>query len=167
MKTLSKWSPFRSEESDWPYSSRLNPFGELERMQQQLGSLFGLMPLRGNGGREEALTTTEWTPLVDITEDEKEYLVKAELPELKREEVTVRVENGVLVLSGERKFEKDEKHKKYHRVERAYGSFTRSFSLPDDADAARVNAEFKDGVLKVHLLKNPNARPKVIDIKVN
>jgi len=166
MKTLSKWNPLRETESEWPYSSRLNPLGELERMQRHLGSLFGFMPLRGNGGREEGITTTEWTPLVDITEDDKEYLIKAELPELKKEEVTVRVENGVLVLSGERKFEKEEKNKKYHRVERAYGSFTRSFSLPDDAEAAKVNAEFKDGVLKVHLPKSPTARPKTIDIKV-
>ena len=167
MKTLSKWNPFRTEESDWPYPSRWHPSTELERMQRRLDSLFGLAPLRGDGGREEAIATSDWSPLVDIAEDDKEYLVKAELPELKKEEVKVHVEGGMLILSGERKFEKEEKDKKYHRVERAYGRFTRSFSLPEDAEAAKISAEFKDGVLKVHLPKNPKASPKAIDIKVN
>jgi HSP20 family protein len=167
MKALSKWKPFWEAESDWPFlGSRLNALGELERMQRNLGSLFGSTPLRGDGGREEGITTTEWAPLVDISEDDKEYLVKADLPELKKDEVKLRVENGVLTLSGERKFQKEEKTTKHHRVERAYGSFTRSFSLPDDVEAAKVNAEFKDGVLKVHLPKSANSKPKSIEIKV-
>jgi len=80
---------------------------------------------------------------VDIVEDEKEYLIKAELPEVKKEDVKLTVENGVLTLSGERKFEKEEDNKRYHRIERAYGSFVRSFSLPDDADDGKVTAEFQ------------------------
>ena len=95
---------------------------------------------------KESITLAEWSPLVDITEDDKEYLIKAELPEIKKEEIKFTVENGVLVISGERKLEKEEKGRKYHGVERAYGSFVRSFSLPDDADADKVNAEFNDGV---------------------
>jgi len=158
MKTLSKWSPFRTDESDWLYPSRWNPLAELEHMQRRLDSLFG---------REEAIPPLEWYPLVDITEDEREYLVKAELPEMTKDDVHVRLENGTLLLSGERKIEKEKPDKKYHRVERAYGRFTRSFSLPEDAEAAKIRAEFYEGVLRVHLPKNPAARPKTIDIKVN
>jgi HSP20 family protein len=113
------------------------------------------------------MTVSEWTPLVDITEDEKEYLIKAELPEVKKEDVKVTVENGVLTMTGERKFEKEQKDKKYHRIERSYGSFMRSFSLPDAAAGDKVSAEFKDGVLKVHLPKSPEAKPKSIDVKVD
>jgi HSP20 family protein len=103
---------------------------------------------------------------VDIAEDEKEYLITAELPQVKKEEVKLTVERGVLTLTGERKFEKEEKGRKYHRIERAYGSFVRSFSVPDDADSGKVTADFKDGVLRVHLPKSEKAQPKAIDIKV-
>ena len=99
---------------------------------------------------------------MDITEDDKEYLIKAELPEVKKNDVKVRVEDSVLYISGERSFEKEEKGKRYHRIERAYGSFTRSFALPEDADPQQVNAEFKDGMLSVHVAKDKNARPKSI-----
>jgi HSP20 family protein len=148
MNALTKWNPFR----------------ELEEMQNRLSSLFGRTPVRGPG--EEAMTVSEWTPLVDITEDDKEYLIKAELPEVKKEEVKVTVENGTLTITGERKFEKEEKGKKYHRIERAYGSFMRSFTLPEGAAGDKVSADFKDGVLKVHLPKSAEAKPKSIDVKV-
>src|SRR6202011_2607294 len=111
------------------------------------------------------MTVADWVPIADITEDEKEYLIKAELPDLKKEDVKVTLENGVLTISGERKFEK--KNKKYHRVERAYGRFVRSFALPDDADPNGVQADFKDGVLIVHLPKNEKAKPKQIEVNVN
>ena len=94
-------------------------------------------------------------------------LIKVDLPEIKREEIKVTVENGVLVLSGERELEKEEKGRKYHRIERAYGSFGRSFSLPDNADAEKVNAEFNDGVLKLHIAKSEAARPKQIEVKIS
>jgi HSP20 family protein len=116
---------------------------------------------------EETLTLSEWAPLVDITEDDKEYLIKAELPEVTKNDLKVTVENGVLQLSGSRKFEKEEKGRRYHRVERAYGSFSRSFTLPDDADPAKVHAEFKDGVLQVHVAKSEGAKPKLIDVKIS
>jgi HSP20 family protein len=119
----------------------------------------------GNGGKE-ALTVAQWSPLVDITEDEKEYLIKAELPDMKKEDVRLTVENDVVAISGERTFEKEEKGKKYHRVERAYGSFVRSFTLPEDADGSKVSADFKDGMLQVHLPKSQKAKPKTIEIKV-
>ena len=145
--------------------AKWNPFRELEDIQNRLSSLFGRTSLRGLG--EESMTVSEWTPLVDLAEDDKEYLIKAELPEVKKEAVKVTVENGVLTITGERKLEKEEENKKYHRIERAYGSFMRSFTLPQDAAGDKINAEFKDGVLKVHLPKSAEAKPKSIDVKVD
>jgi len=112
------------------------------------------------------LQVAEWAPLVDISEDDKEYLIKAELPEVNKEDVKVTAEQGTLTIMGERKFQKDEKGKKYHRVERPYGSFVRNFSLPDNASPAKVSAEFKGGLLTVHLPKTEKAKPQQIEIKV-
>ena len=145
--------------------TRYNPFKELEEMEHRLSALFGRAPLAKNSGKE-AMTVAEWAPLVDITEDDKEYLIKAEVPEVKKEDVKVSVQDDVLSISGERKSEKEETGKKYHRVERAYGSFYRSFTLPEDADGSKVAAEFKDGMLKVHLPKSEKAKPKSIEVKV-
>jgi HSP20 family protein len=152
---LTKWNPM----DQW------DPFKELEAMENRLGMLLGRLP--GNRERkQETMALTQWAPLVDITEDTKEYVVKAELPELKKEEVKVSVENGLLSISGERRLEKEEKDKKYHRIERAYGSFSRSFTIPEGTDTADVTAEFKDGVLKVRLPKNDKAAPKAVQVKV-
>jgi HSP20 family protein len=156
MNALTRWEPL----------SRWDPFKELEEMEKRLATMFGRAPVRKEGGKEEAMTVAEWAPLVDIVEDEKEYLIKADLPEIKKEEIKIAVQDDVLTITGERKYEKEEKGKKYHRVERAYGSFARSFSLPDDADSSKVTAEFKDGVLKVHLPKSEKAKPKSIEVKV-
>ena len=144
--------------------TRWEPLREMEDIQDRLSTLFG-RPLRRGNGREE-ITLPEWTPLADITEDDKEYLIKTELPEMKKEDVKVTVENGVLTISGERKFEKEEKKKKYHRVERGYGTFMRSFTLPDDADANKIKADFKNGVLTLRLLKSEHAKPKQIEVNV-
>ena len=146
--------------------TRWDPFRELEEMQNRLSTLVGRAPVRKNGEKKEAMTVAEWAPLVDITEDDKEYLIKAELPEVKKEDIKLTAHNDVLTITGERKYEKEEKGKKYHRVERAYGSFERSFTLPEDADAGKIAAEFKDGVLKVHLPKSEKAKPKSIEVKV-
>lgn len=146
--------------------TRWDPFREMEDLQKRLTSIFGLAPGRAANGKEENMTVAQWLPLVDITEDDNQYLIKAELPEVRKEDVKVTVENGVLTISGERKFEKEEKEKRYHRIERAYGSFTRSFSVPDDADDSKVSADFKDGVLTVRLTKSEKARPKAIEVKV-
>jgi HSP20 family protein len=112
------------------------------------------------------MRVAEWSPLVDISEDDKEYLIKAELPEVKKEDVKITMEDGTLTVSGDRKYEKAENGKKYHRVERAYGTFGRTFSLPDDASPGKVSAEFKDGVLTVHLAKDEKAKPQHIEVKV-
>jgi HSP20 family protein len=145
---------------------RWDPFKEMEDLQSRFTRLFGLTPARTENGGRELMTITEWAPSVDIIEDEKEWLVKADLPEVSKENVKVTVENGVLTITGDRKFEREEKGQKYHRIERSYGNFLRSFTLPDGADGSKVNAEFKDGVLKVHLPKGEKAKPKTVEVKV-
>jgi HSP20 family protein len=159
MKTLEKWNPFRVSHS-W------DPFRELEEMQRRWASLFDRQMLLPDGGKEEQFSLTEWTPAVDIAEDDKEYTIKAELPGINKEDVKVTVENGVLSISGERKSEKEEKDKKYHRIERTYGSFVRTFTLPEGTAGDKMNAEFKDGVLKLHLPKDEKAKPKTVEVKI-
>ena len=146
--------------------TRWNPFKEMEEAQGRLADLFGFGPSRHGNGEKETITVPQWAPSVDISEDAAEWLVKADLPEVKKEDVKVTVENGALTITGERRFEKEEKGKKYHRIERSYDNFVRSFSLPEGADSAKVAAEFKDGVLKVHLPKGEGAKPKAIEVKV-
>jgi len=163
-----KTNPLRKELLIMTGLTRWDPFKEMRDLQNRLSSLFGNLPLQsGDGNKEETMTVAEWSPLVDISEDDKEYSIRAELPGVKKEEVRITVENGLLSISGERKYEKEEKNRKFHRIERAYGNFVRSFSIPDDADASKVSAEFKDGVLNVHLAKNEKARPKAIEVKVD
>jgi HSP20 family protein len=154
---IARWDPFRK-------IRRFDPFRELEEMSDRINRLMGRGSMTRING-EEALTSIDWVPDVDIIESDKEYLIKVELPEIKREEVKVSVEKGVLTIQGERKQEKEEKGKKFHRIERSYGSFERSFTLPDDADAGKVSAEFKDGMLSVHLAKSEKAMPKPIEVK--
>ena len=143
---------------------RWDPFRELESMSDRLNRVFS-RPTLSTSGRE-ALTVADWMPTVDISETDSEYLIKAELPEVKKEDVKVTVENGVLTLQGERRQEKEEKGKKYHRVERSYGSFVRSFTLPESVDESAVKAEYKDGMLNLHLPKTEKVKPKSIDVKV-
>ena len=142
---------------------RWDPFRELEDMSERLNRMFA-RPAARTG--KEALTVADWMPTVDISETDAEYLIKAELPEIKKEDVKVTVEDGVLTLQGERPHEKEEKGKKFHRVERSYGSFVRSFTLPEAVDDAGVKAEYKDGVLALHLPKTERVRPKAIEVKV-
>ena len=157
---LQKWNALRPARA-W------DPFRELEEMQERMARLFDLAPLRSEVG-QEAMSAREWAPLVDISEDDQEHLIKAELPEVRKEDVTVSVESGVLSLSGERKHEAEAKSKKQHRIERNYGRFVRSFTLPDDANAAKVSAEFtesKEGLLKVQVPKSETVWPEAVEIK--
>jgi HSP20 family protein len=156
MADLTRWEPI----------TRWNPWKEIEEMEKRLSTVLGRIPIAGGGEKKEAITVAEWSPLVDITEDDKEYVIKAEIPEMKKEDIKVNVHEDVLTISGERKYEKEEKGKKYHRVERAYGSFVRSFTLPEDADGSKVSAEYKDGLLKVHVPKSEKATPKSIEVKI-
>ena len=156
MSVLTRWEPL----------TRWSPLKELEDMEKRLSTIFGRSPMATDGEKKEAISVTEWSPLVDISEDEKEYVVKAEIPEMKKEDIKINVHDDVLTVSGERKYEKEEKGKKYHRVERAYGSFMRSFALPENADGSKISAEYKDGVLKVHLPKSEQAKKKAIEVKI-
>lgn len=140
-----------------------NPFREMDDLMARFQRGFGRsLAGTGNGDAQMALS-----PAVDISETPKEYVIKAELPGMKKEDVKVTVQNGVLSISGERKSETERKDETYHRIERSYGSFTRSFALPDDAVAERVTAESKDGVLTVCVGRSEAPKPKSIEIKVN
>jgi HSP20 family protein len=166
MNMMSIWNPLRR--SSGPMERRpfgvVSPLRELEAMQQRMDELFRDWPALPES--RESLASIEWSPAVDITEDDKEYLVKVELPEVKKEDVKVAVEDGALCITGERKAEKEEKGRKFHRVERSYGRFERSFTLPDDADPQKVTSQFKDGLLQVHVAKGTNARSRSVNVKV-
>ncbi|HQR36118.1 MAG TPA: Hsp20/alpha crystallin family protein [Blastocatellia bacterium] len=115
---------------------------------------------------EENWSLTSWSPSCDIYETDNEIVVKAELPEVKKEDVSVSIENNVLSIHGERKFSEETKKENYRRLERSYGEFSRSFTLPSFVDINKVNAEFKDGMLRVSLPKREEAKPKQVDVKV-
>ncbi len=146
------------------YLTRRNPFRELDEMQRRLSDLLGRTPIQKET-REEAMRPADWAPVVDVIEEEKEYRIKAELPEIKRDAIKIAVEQGVLTFSGERSFEKEETDKKYHRIERGYGSFERSFTLPADAEEERITADLKDGVLTIRIPRSKKAGPKAIEVK--
>ena len=110
-------------------------------------------------------TDTTWRPAVDVTENKKAYVVSAELPGLKKDDIHISFENDMLILSGERKMEHEEKKDSFHRIERAYGKFERSFRLPDDVDVEAIKANYKNGVLTIEIPKSEKALPKQIEIK--
>ncbi len=143
--------------------SHWNPFREFEEFFNHYPRLLG----KGAGGSQELMTATDWAPAVDISETPQAYLIKAELAGVKREDIKVKVEHGQLRLSGERRFDKEDKDDKQHRVERFYGSFSRSFSLPEDADEAQISAGYKDGVLTLTLPKRSEAQPRAREISVD
>ena len=149
---------------------RWDPFRELESMNDRLNRMFGGHPLPTRHAGEptkDSMTIVDWSPSVDVAETAEEFQLKAELPEVKKEDVKVCVENGVLRIEGQRHQEKEEKGKKFHRIERSYGSFLRTFTLPDNVDDKTVRAEFKDGVLNVRLPKTQAAKAKAIEVKVS
>ena len=145
-----------------------NPLREMEDAPQNRFNRFflGSFPNRMGSGEIHSLAVADWSPEVDISEDDHGYLIKADLPEMKKEDVKVTVDHGILSVSGERKSEKEDQKRKFHRIERSFGNFRRSFTLPEDADSTKVTAEFRDGVLKVHLPTTPIARSKAIEVKV-
>ena len=144
---------------------RWDPFRELEEVSDRLNRMFA-RPAAARTNGKETMIVADWAPSVDISETDGEYQIKAEIPDVKKEDVKVTLEDGVLTIQGERKHEKEEKGKKFHRIERSYGSFVRTFSLPDVIDEEKVKAEFKDGVLNLHLPKSEKAKPKAIEVKV-
>ena len=142
---------------------RWDPFRELEEVSSRLSRVLGQAPSRRASDEE---FFADWVPAVDVQETEKDYLVKADLPEIKKDDVKVNIADGMLTLEGERTQEKEEAGKKFHKIEREYGKFVRRFSLPTDIDAQGVSAEFKDGVLNVRLPKSASSKPKSITVKV-
>jgi HSP20 family protein len=134
------------------------PF-ELEEMSTRLSRIFGHSTARA--GDKNAMMVFDWSPTVDVAETPDEFQIKAELPEVKKEDVMVSVDNGLLHLEGERRQEKQDKGKKYHRIERSYGSFRRTFMVPDNVDDTKVRVDFEDGVLNVHLPKTEKAKAAI------
>lgn len=150
MNTLSIWNPLR----------------DLEDLQHRLSSFFRHTPIDNGRNGEEKPTMAQWCPVVDIMEDDKEYIIKAELPEVKKEDVKVSVTDRVLAISGERQQEREEKGKRHHRMERSYGAFFRSFTLPDAAEEQKIDASYDQGVLTIRMAKNPQAEPKALEVPV-
>jgi HSP20 family protein len=138
--------------------TRWEPFREIEDVFRQYSPLFARSLRRTDEGN--------WTPVADISETDKEYVIKAELPEVKKEDVKITLDNGTITISGERRHEKEHKDENEIRVESFYGTFSRSFRLPDNVDAASIRAEQKDGVVRVRIPKAKAATSKPISIEV-
>lgn len=143
-----------------------DPFRELEDVSNRLDRLFRRSPARTESN-QEMLAVADWMPSVDISETDTAYLIKGEIPGVNKEDVKISIQDGMITIQGERKQEKEEKGKKFHRIERSYGSFMRSFRLPEDADESAVKAEFKDGMLNVTLTKSAKAKTKAINVSVS
>ncbi len=140
--------------------TRWEPLRDLARLQDEMSRLFDDRGIRGS-------ESVGWTPACDIYEDEESVMLRFELAGVEPKDVDVRFENGVLTVKGERKLERDDKRENYHRVERSYGTFTRSFSLPGTLDPERIKAEAKTGVLQITLPKKAEAKPRAIQVKVS
>ena len=143
--------------------TRWDPFREMVALQHQMNQLF---QENFPGSREEALGTN-FVPAVDVYEDEKNITLKMEVPGIDEKDIDVRLENNTLTIHGERKFEKEEKEENFQRIERRYGSFTRSFTLPSTVDTENVAADYDKGILKLTLAKRAEARPKQIKVSVS
>jgi HSP20 family protein len=141
--------------------TRWDPFREFSTLQDRMNRLF-----RETQGTEESLTTSSFAPPVDVYEDEHNVTLKIEVPGIEENDIDVRIENNVLTVHGERKFEKEEKEENFRRVERQYGSFTRTFTLPTTVDAEKVSANYDKGILKIALPKKAEAKPKQITVHV-
>src|ERR1051326_3251978 len=151
MTVLARWEPFRE------FSTMQDRMNRMNRLFRESYS---------PEGPEEALTTTSFAPPVDIYEDEHNITLKIEVPGIDEKDIDVRIDNNTLTVHGERKIEKDEKEENFRRVERQYGSFTRSFTLPSSVDSGQVNANYDNGVLKIKLAKKAEAKPKQIKVNV-
>ena len=141
---------------------RLDPRREVE----DILDLYMKAMRQPRAGSQEVIATGDWAPRVNIIETDKAFEIKAEIPEVNRDDVKVTVHNGVLTIQGERKQEKEEKGKTFHRIERCYGTFTRTFTLPDNVDETEISASFKDGILNLQIQKTEEVKPKSIEIKV-
>lgn len=143
-----------------------DPSVELEDITARLNRIFGRTPSRTDP-TSDMLTVADWMPSVDISETDTEYTITGELPGVNKNDVSITVQNGMLTIQGERRHEAEQKGKKYHRVECCYGSFMRSFRVPDDADEEKVKAEFKDGMLNISMPKSERTKARIIDVSVS
>ena len=143
--------------------TRFEPFREFSTLQDRMNRLF---QQSFGEGREESLGNVGFTPAVDVYEDEHNIILKIEVPGIEEKDIDVRLENNTLTVHGERKFEKEEKEENYRRVERQYGSFTRSFTLPNTVDTDNIQAGYSKGILKIQLAKKAEAKPKQIKVNV-
>jgi HSP20 family protein len=156
----------KKEERDMAIVHRNDPFRDLLALQDQLFRTFD-SAYRGSGREDEQSMVATWSPLVDVFEDTEGITLKAELPEVDSKDVEIQVEGNTLTLKGERKLENEEKRDGYHRIERTYGAFSRTFTLPNTVDAEHITAESKDGVLRVFLPKKPETKPRQIKVAVS
>ena len=144
---------------------RLDPFREMAVLQDRVNRVFGDLGRRFD---DEVPARGAWVPAVDVFEnDQHELVLKAELPDLKREDIDIRIENNALTLSGQKKAEQEFSEDRYHRIERTFGHFSRTFTLPNTVDTGRISAEYKNGVLTVKLPKREDAKPKQIQVQIN
>jgi HSP20 family protein len=141
--------------------TRWDPFREVVALQNRFNSLLG-----GLNEGDSPLTTASFVPAVDVYEDAAKVVLKLEVPGIEEKDLDIRVENHMLTVKGERKFEKEEKEENFHRIERRYGSFYRAFTLPNTVDTENVDAKYNAGVLKLELKKKPEAQPKQIKVNV-
>jgi HSP20 family protein len=141
--------------------TRWDPFREVVALQNRMNSLF-----REMNETDSPLSTASFVPAVDIYEDNKKVVLKLEVPGIEEKDLDIRVENNTLTVKGERKFEKEEKEENFHRIERRYGSFFRSFTLPSTVDSEHIGASYNAGVLRLELMKKPEAQPKQIKVNV-
>jgi len=144
--------------------TRWDPYRELNTLQDRMNRLFNAS--FSTEGRDESLATSGFAPAVDVYEDEHNVTLKIEVPGIDEKDIDVRVENNILTVHGERKIEKEEKEENYRRIERQYGSFTRTFTLPNTVDTESASANYDKGVLKVTLAKKAEAKPKQIKVNV-
>ena len=145
--------------------TRFDPFRDMAVLQDRMNRLFN-DSYSGRTQEDHMLSRGTWIPPVDIYEINGELVLKAELPDMKREDIDVTVENNTLTVRGERKLDNEIKQENFHRVERAYGSFVRTFSLPPTVDTGKIGAEYKDGVLTVKLPMREEAKARSIDVRV-
>lgn len=143
--------------------TRYGRFGNFSTLQEQVNRLFENM----TGGQTDGASLTTWAPAVDIYETENELVIKADLPDMEEKDLDVRVENNMLTIRGERKFEQKVKEDNYLRIERSYGSFSRSFALPNTVNTEAIHAEYKNGALTVQLPKKAETRPRQVKVNVN
>ena len=144
---------------------RWEPFQDLLAIQERMNRLFDETLQRTRSREEEDISAGLWAPPVDIYETENEIVLKAELPEIDQKDIEIKVEDNTLTIRGERRFDQETKKENYHRIERAYGKFSRSFSLPNTIDQEKIKASYKDGILKLVMPKKEEKKPKQITVE--